>query len=146
MRLVLFLLGVFTLACASPTSGDYVFETTDYETDCPTADDTGSTGEPDAVSVKVNDDETEVVIAGGDPCPLDGNTYTCTASYDTDLDPYDAVLTIASESTGTWVSNKKITGSGSFETSCSGADCGSVEDLGYSFCGSSWTFEATLED
>lgn len=137
----------FAIGCASPTSGDYLFTNSNLETDCPTGDDTDTgTVENDPVGVKVNDEGTEVVIAGGDPCPLDGNTYTCSSSAESDIPSYDATIVISSESTGTWVSNSKITGTGSYGTSCTGADCASLEEIGYTFCSSSFDFEGVLEE
>lgn len=148
IRASLFVLPLLAVGCATPTSGTYDVVFGDTETDCESSD-TGDDGEVEdaELEITVNDDATEVELAGyEEPCPLDGVTFTCSAELVTDyneLGAGDAVVTIASEVTGTWKSNSTIDGTTSLDLSCEGGDC---EALGVQTCSSSTTWSGTLQE
>ncbi|MDP2317103.1 MAG: hypothetical protein Q8P41_29695 [Pseudomonadota bacterium] len=150
MRSIVFAFAL--VGCASPTTGEYLFEEVSTTTDCPEVEDTG--GEPaenEPVAVKVSDEGDSVSIGGFD-CPLDGNTFTCEyeptvvdySTFGTDL---VAVATFTAGSTGTWVSSSKISGTSESSSTCEGADCATTEsDYGAVYCTTTTEYEGLLQD
>lgn len=142
-------LPLLAIGCATPTSGDYLFEETASTTDCPEAEDTG--GEPaenEAVSVLVSEDKATVTIYDVE-FPLEGTSFEgVLLDEETDYNSsgLDAIVTIYADMAGTWVTSSKITGTGTFETSCTGTYCTDIEAAGASFCSASSDWDATLQD
>lgn len=147
LRPVCAMLVFFMLACAAPvpTSGEYTFEEVDTTTDCPPAEDgedEDAYSEP--IAIRVDADEEGFTIFDV-PCELDGASFDCVL-FDEDADIEGAVFNIYSDIVGKWTTAKKIKGTQTSETSCSGDGCDDLEDGGFSFCTTSVEFEATLNE
>ncbi|GDX81014.1 hypothetical protein LBMAG42_28250 [Deltaproteobacteria bacterium] len=137
-------------ACFTPTAGDYAFTVTSEETDCP-ADFKATTGQAEVISIGVDMDVPELVLAGApeEHCPLSGMDFTCEyAEVDDEIDysgdGYVAVYTIDMDMKGTFIVPNTMNGTTSTLMSCIGADCASMaEELGNPACLVTWYWEAS---
>ncbi|MDP2307340.1 MAG: hypothetical protein Q8P18_15040 [Pseudomonadota bacterium] len=148
-RSMLAFLPLLAIGCATPTSGDYLFEETASTSDCPEVEDTG--GEPveaEPVAVLVSEDKATVTIYEID-FPLEGTSFEG-VMFDEETDynssGLDAIVAIYSDIAGTWVSSSKISGTSTFETSCTGTYCADLEAAGAAFCSGSTDWDATLQE
>lgn len=141
------------VGCATPTSGDYLFEAVgDATTDCEaTEEDTDAEeAENEPVAIEVNEDATEMTYGEGDgalTCPLDGTSFLCSFELEVDyneLMQVDAVVNFSVEMDGKWATSSKITGTSTGGTSCTGEGCDEAT-MG-EFCTTSQDFEATLQE
>lgn len=146
-RSVLFALPLVAVGCATPTSGTYAIVYGEAESDCESSDTGASDNESEELDIEVNDDATEVNLGSfEEPCPLEGLTFTCTSSFETDygdMGAGDAVVTLDTEVTGTWKSSSTIEGTLGFDITCAGADC---ETLGVESCSTSGPWTGTLQE
>jgi hypothetical protein len=136
--------------CATPTTGDYLFEEVSTTTDCPEVEDTGGEeAEAEPVHVTVNADKTTVTLFEAE-FPLDGTAfegelYNIVTDYN-ETASLDAVTTYHSDLAGQWVSSSKITGTTTSDSSCEGEYCADFEAAGATFCTATVEWEATLEE
>lgn len=136
---------VLAIGCATPTSGDYTFEETGSVTTCPATAAAADDAAPDPVSVVVSDEEATVTILGVE-FPLVGNSFRgIVIAQENDYTDagIDASVSTYSDMAGSWVSNSRITGTQSFETTCEGSYCVEMEARGAIYCGGTIEFEAT---
>ncbi|MFN7142225.1 MAG: hypothetical protein ACK4YP_00490 [Myxococcota bacterium] len=149
IRSALFLLPLLAIGCATPTSGDYLFEETSTTTDCPdSGEDTGGDEtENEPVTITVSEDKATVTISDID-CPLDGTSFECIfADEETDYNEsgMDAIVGIYSDLVGTWVSSSKINATSFTEVTCTGTACADLEAMGTTFCSATVEMSGTLE-
>lgn len=149
IRSALFLLPLLAIGCATPTSGDYLFEETKTTTDCPDegGEDTGEDTENEPVTITVSEDKSTVTISDID-CPLDGTSFECIfADEETDYNEsgMDAIVGIYSDLVGTWVSSSKINATSTTEVTCEGTACADLEEMGTSFCSATVEMSGTLQ-
>lgn len=150
MRSFLFLAPLLAIGCATPTSGDYLFEEVSTTTDCPEVEDTGGEeAENEPIEVTVNDDKTTVTFSEIE-FPLEGTSFEGElANIVTDFnetDSLDAITTLTADLAGQWVSSSKITVTTTVDFTCEGEYCTDLEDSGAFFCSSTVEMEGTLEE
>lgn len=146
IRSLLLALPLLAVGCATPTSGTYDIVIDSTSSDCPEGDDSGDDALTYTWDIEVSEAGDQVLIGGDQVCALDGTTFTCSTQESVDyaeLGLGDAVVTIATDNTGTWTSNTRIVGSGGVATTCAGADC---ESLGIVACGTSTEWTGTLQE
>jgi hypothetical protein len=143
-------LPLLAIGCATPTSGEYLFEETASSSDCPEVDE-DTDAEPtenEPVTVTVSEDKATVTIFDID-FPLEGTSFegeVFNETTDYNESGLDAVVTIYSDISGNWVSSSKITGTQTFSSSCEGAYCTDMEGMGAAFCSGSSDYEANLQE
>lgn len=149
-RSFLFLAPLLAIACATPTSGDYLFEEVSTTSDCPEVEDTGGEeAENEPVAVTVNDDKTTVTLSEIE-YPLEGTSFegeivNIVTDYN-ETASLDAITTLSADLAGQWVSSSKITVTTTVDFTCEGEYCTDLEDAGQTFCSTTVEMEGTLQE
>ena len=78
----------------------------------------------------VDDGDFELTVEDSDPydCSYDGHDFFCSADFDSDVDGYDATVHEEDSVDGTFDQKDSFTATLEFTLSCSGSDCGGLND------------------